>query len=504
MMKVAKVTMQNKLKLSYKGYLLCFVLFLSTLAKSQNIVAIETTDSLKVFRAGASTSNITPPLGMGIVGNFIVPEAEYIHDELHTRALVLNDGQTTLVFSIVDNVGVPREVYDAAKAIIHNKFKIPVENMMMSAVHNHSAVNAHGRTWGWHPGEPLDDYQRFLAKRIADGVQSALTNLRPARISWGGVNAPEHVFSRRYLMKDSVMSPFGFKEIVKMNPGTSNPNVLKPVGSTDPEVSFIAVESLDGKPMALLANYSLHYVGGVPKGHISGDYFAAFADKIQELLGADRQDPPFVGIMSNGTSGNVNNIDVMKQFPVNARRFAPYEKINYVANDIANKVYGVYKNLDFKSWVSLGALQTQLRLKVRHTTPEIQRNIEKIKNKSPETDYLFYRLEDVFVQRAKVEDETYPDSIDVTVQAFRIGDLSISAAPFEIFAETGLEIKKRSPFGKTFVIELANGHLGYLPTPEQHKLGGYETWFTVNRAQEDASEKLVETIMKLFSQLESD
>ena len=58
-----------------------------------------------------------------------------------------------------------------------------------------------------------------------------------------------------------------------------------------------------GRPLALLANYSLHYVGGVGSGDLSADYFGAFADGIQQLLGADRQDPPFVGIMSNGTSG---------------------------------------------------------------------------------------------------------------------------------------------------------------------------------------------------------
>ena len=45
-----------------------------------------------------------------------------------------------------------------------------------------------------------------------------------------------------------------------------------------------------------------------------------------------------------------------------------------------------------------------------------------------------------------------------------------------MFVEIGLEIKKKSPLKPTFTIELANGYNGYLPTPEQHELGGYETW----------------------------
>ena len=71
------------------------------------------------FRAGASTANITPPLGSGIVGNFgIPPPANYVHDELHARSLVLDDGTTKLVFVVVDNVGIIREVFDEAKRLI--------------------------------------------------------------------------------------------------------------------------------------------------------------------------------------------------------------------------------------------------------------------------------------------------------------------------------------------------------------------------------------------------
>src|SRR5688500_1693377 len=67
------------------------------------------------FWAGAATANITPPLGSPIVGNWDDPPATYVHDELHARALVLDDGQTKLVFVVCDNVGISRDVYDSAK-----------------------------------------------------------------------------------------------------------------------------------------------------------------------------------------------------------------------------------------------------------------------------------------------------------------------------------------------------------------------------------------------------
>jgi hypothetical protein len=94
-----------------------------------------------------------------------------------------------------------------------------------------------------------------------------------------------------------------------------------------------------------------------------------------------------------------------------------------------------------------------------------------------------------------------PEEIHVPLQAFRIGDLGIAAIPFETFTETGLEIKERGPFGQTFTIELANGSYGYLPTPEQHRLGGYETWLGSNYVEKDATTKIVATLLDLFQKL---
>jgi hypothetical protein len=82
-----------------------------------------------------------------------------------------------------------------------------------------------------------------------------------------------------------------------------------------------------------------------------------------------------------------------------------------------------------------------------------------------------------------------------------VGDVGITAIPFETFAETGLALKAESPFQPTFNIELANGSYGYLPTPPQHELGGYETWLGTNLVETEASEKIRNTLIQLFVQL---
>lgn len=98
----------------------------------------------------------------------------------------------------------------------------------------------------------------------------------------------------------------------------------------------------------------------------------------------------------------------------------------------------------------------------------------------------------------------YPDQKSIILQAIRLGEVAIAAAPCEVFAETGLAIKGRSPFPKTFTIELANGYGGYLPSPEQHKLGGYETWPARSSFLEvEAEPKIQQALVNLLKQLKT-
>jgi hypothetical protein len=248
--------------------------------------------------------------------------------------------------------------------------------------------------------------------------------------------------------------------------------------------------------MALLANYSLHYVGGVPDGHISADYFAVFADRIQELLQADRQEPPFVGMLSNGTSGDVNNIN----FRGPADRRAPYEKMRIVANDVAQEVLKVYRTIQHHDWVPLQAAQSRMTLQVRRATPEMIAFAENVLSRA-ENVKPGHPLEKIYANRVLQMQQSWPDQVEIILQAFRIGDLGVAAIPFETFTETGLEIKKKSPFKPSFTISLANGSYGYLPTPEQHAVGGYETWLTTNKVQKDATVKIVAELMGLFDKM---
>ncbi|HIE53009.1 MAG TPA: hypothetical protein EYP85_14760 [Armatimonadetes bacterium] len=446
------------------------------------------------FRAGAALSNITPWLGLSINGGMQDRIATHIHDELYARCLVLDDGTTRLAIVICDSCMIPREIFDEAKRLVQQHTGLPPAHMLMAATHTHSAPAA----TSVFQSDPEPEYQRFLARRIADGVRRALNNLAPARLGWGVGQVPEQVFNRRWWMKPGTIppDPFGRRtDKVKMNPPPGSPNLVKPAGPTDPELVVVSVQSPEGRPIALLANYSLHYVGGTGPGHISADYFGLFADRIQELLGADRLDPPFVALMSNGTSGDINNLNFRKP----RQRKAPYEQMRLVANEVAAEAYRVCQNIQYHDWVPLEVRQTTLELGVRLPNPA---EVEQARQIIARAQGPFMRtLAEIYARETVLLSE-YPEKVELILQALRMGDLGIVAVPCEVFVEIGLEIKQRSPFKPTFTVQLANGYNGYLPTVEHHKLGGYETWRARSSYLEvEAAPKVVRTLLSLLGEL---
>jgi hypothetical protein len=73
--------------------------------------------------------------------------------------------------------------------------------------------------------------------------------------------------------------------------------------------------------------------------------------------------------------------------------------------------------------------------------------------------------------------------------------------PCEVLCEIGLDFKKRSPLQPAFLVSLAHGYFGYLPTPRQHALGGYETWLGTSRLEIEASDKMLDALLQMAAEL---
>jgi neutral ceramidase len=454
------------------------------------------------FRAGAATSNITPLLGGGIIGGFVPFPATHVHDELHAKCLVLDDGQTKLALVVLDLLGIHPSVSTEARKRIQQSVGIPPDRVLITAIHTHSATSALGPNPYYEKDREMEIYQNFLVHRIADGVQCALNNLRPAQMTYVTAEAPEHVFNRRWFMKPGKMSvnPFGTIDKARMNPPAGSPDLDGPAGPTDPTVSVLAFREPDGKPIAVFASYSLHYVGGVGSGHISADYFAMFGTEVARLLNAERQDPPFVAMMANGTSGDVNNINFLNPRPYKG----PYVQMRAVADDVAKKVCDALAGAKYQDRVTLAARYRELPVATRHPTPEetswAQKTLAAPVDKANKNNVDLSRI---YAERA-MNLAKKPAISRIPLQVLRIGDVCVGTMPCEVFCEIGLEFKKRSPIQPAFLISLAHGYFGYLPTPAQHELGGYETWIGTNSLERQASVKMLDALVEMAAEIKAE
>jgi Concanavalin A-like lectin/glucanases superfamily len=449
----------------------------------------------KLFRSGACAVSVTPSrLPVRVNGNFLEASATEVRDPIAAKCVVLDDGSSRVAIVVVDSCMMPRELLDRAKAIAHDKTGIPIESMLISATHTHSAPAAMGAL-----GCPADErYAASLPGRIAEAIGGALKNLEPARIGWAATDDDRHTFCRRWIRRPDKMldDPFGQRTVrANMHPGYQSADVIAPAGPVDPSLTVLAVQSKTNRPIAVLANYSMHYYGAPP---VSADYFGFFAGSLEGMIGAHHLNPPFVGIMSQGTSGDQMWMDYSQ------RKNDP--GLEVYAGYVARSAVIAYKSISFRDWVPLAMTEKVLALKRR--TPDAarlawakgivgqmhDRDAKSDSERAPRT------LPEVYAQEALFLHEQ-PER-ELKLQAIRIGELGITAIPNEVFAITGLKIKAQSPFETTMNIELANGAEGYIPPPEQHALGGYTTWPARTAGLEvQAEPKIVATVLELLEQV---
>jgi len=447
------------------------------------------------LRAGAAAVDITPqkfPLNMP--GGFSANMATGAHDPLHARALVLDDGTTTLAMVVVDSLGVAQEAAEEAKALASKRCGVPAEKMLVASTHTHSAPSSNTKEGP----EPAVAYRKVLVEGIAESIVRAHAAMRPAAVGAAAHPLPEEVFNRRWFVKPGVMqpNPFGRMDQVKTNAGTSATVLERPAGPTDPDVTILSVQDAKSRrALALFASYSLHYVGGTPRGMVSADYYGEFARLMRSRVGGGEE---FVAAMANGTSGNINNIPFLVKRPPREL----FEQIRIVAQKAADAAWHARSAIEsHRADAQLGMVQRDITLRLRRPTAEqiaAAKAVLAVKDEAERA--KLPRLAESYA-RSALALAGGPETMKVRLQALRIGELAVCALPFETFVEIGLDLKKRSPFARTMVLGIANGYLGYLPTPEQHRLGGYETWLGTCKVQEDASVIISDELLAMLSEL---
>lgn len=445
------------------------------------------------FKAGAAIVDITPPkLPVLVNGGMFSRSVNKIKTRIHARAIAMSDGKTELAIVVADSCMMSRPLLDEAKALAEKRTGIPANRMLISATHAHSVPSSMGCLGT----DPDPAYVPFLRDKLVEAVVAAKAAMEPARVGFGKGNAADFTALRQWIRRPDRVDedPFGNKTVrANMHAGRNWDDVTGEAGPEDPDLSLISLQAKDGRPIAVLANFSMHYFGDQD---ISADYFGLFCEALKQRIAPETAagKAPFVGIMSHGCSGDIWRRDYTRpESEWNAKL-----TIDEYAKGLLDIGVTAYQGIRYRDDVELAMDQRRMTLNYRVPDKQrlewAQRIVAAMGDRLAKTTTEVYAREQVILHdRQKTE---------IVVQALRIGEIAIATTPFETYAVTGLKVKAASPLEHTMVIELANGGDGYIPPTEQHLFGGYNTWAARSAGLEVMAEpKIAEALLGMLEKV---
>jgi hypothetical protein len=449
------------------------------------------------FQAGFATANITPPAGWRRAGGY----SEYIStaggDPLFAKAMVLSQGGLTVAIVGNDLTSVPRELTDHARKRASEKTGIPFENIVITATHTHGGPEYYGplrdflharvlkKNDGRDPHEPVDYHSR-LVELWTEVIVTAHAGRKASKLS---VVVPQQegvAFNRRFLMKDGSTG---------WNPGKLNPNILRPLGPTDPDLPFVLVrDAASSKPLGSLTVFAMHSaIYGAPP------FDACYPGHLQSHLRRLLEAPDLVSLFGEGCAGDVNHIDVGSSDPQDGDTYPPY-----VGAKLATKIHHA---LPFSRPVAGGQLAMR-SVTIQSPVPPLSskeyEDAKKLMEILDQNNAPFLVIVDAWRKIFRHEFwQQHGGKVPQEVQAICLDrDTAIVTLPHEVFVELGMAIKSASPFRTTIVISLVNDLDFYIPTRRAFEEGHYEP--TTCPLEPGCGELLVQAAVKLLHELKPD
>ncbi|HUR45900.1 MAG TPA: neutral/alkaline non-lysosomal ceramidase N-terminal domain-containing protein [Candidatus Saccharimonadales bacterium] len=443
-------------------------------------------ESLKV---GVATTEITPPVGWRMSGYFYERFSTNTHDPLEAKAMVLQQGNEKAALVICDLIGISGELSTRVRQAASRKTRIPSANIMIAATHTHTGPLYMGglreyfhsraqRQTGSDPAERVD-YQGILEARLVDLIAEAQRSMQPAYLEVASTKITNLSFNRRYVMKDGK---------VQTNPGKTNQNIARVAGPIDPELGFIAI--MNGKRdeiRATFTSFAMHpdTIGGT---EYSADYPLYLEQSLRKLLVSD-----LVSLFGNGPCGNINHVDVFQAKPQKGQEEA--ERIGKAMSEAIGELLPKLRPIK-KPALRVGRETVVVPLQKFKAEAIVQAKADMAKIGGHEMTFLDQ------VNTARIYDLQFRGSsaLELEVQGIALGsDTAIVTVPGELFCELGMAIKKGSPFTHTYIVELCNDSIGYVPTRKAYAEGGYEP--ANSRLAPGGGEMLVEAAIKLLKKL---
>ncbi len=468
------------------------------------------------LRAGVARCDITPPIGIAH-GNWsaqVHERAEGVDLPLWCTALAVTDGGEEVILAEWDLLYPPDGEWLAeCRRRVTDLTGVPGSHIRISASHTHAGPNLR-RPWFEAGAEMIGPYVASLTDRLAGVCLAAHRGMQPARVA-GGKGVCKVNANRRMTHPHTLpLASDGFNAMLYSPslvaegdgevriPGEHNNPLMapNPDGFADHSVGVIRVDTLDGRPLAILVNFAAHPT--ILSWHnrlISPDYPGTLRRTVESLTGA-------TCLFLQGAAGNQDTIRdygnrvedarwIGRQIGLEAVRVAEFIETQPTTTVIDHLVKsswtcGVVQRVP--SGEPDGTVRCLSRTVVlpawRHDppTPEqiaeveaLTQRLAALRAEGAPTETV--REANMQVRRAAlnlrvIERRSQTTEIPMEFQAMRLGPTALIGLPVEPFAEIGAGVKHRSPFATTFFSGYTNGTNFYLPTAPAYLEGGYEVW----------------------------
>jgi hypothetical protein len=416
--------------------------------------------------AGSATVDITPPLTIPELGFFNARHTFFrgVHDPLHARAVVVDDGDDRVALVMVDAIGVTRRAFGEGRDFIAEAREraarmtgISPDHIMIAATHAHSTPETLGaRPLTSHPGAA--EWLEVFADKLASAVALADRAREPARIKQAAGRADGVGWCRRIIGKDGRIHSYGERP---------PDDEIADWGTNDPLVTVLCLETLDGRPKTALVHFTCHPVTVQVNELVSADYPGAAIAHV-ERAGIGCEHCMFV----QGACGNINPVR-------NTSGFGDVALYGQILGAEAVKLLGLAAASDYpaaSSRVAAATAHVQIASRELPDLAELERERAAREQEAAKNDTQRAAAQNAVqvLEEHIARAELGAGPFEAEVQVLRIGGMAFVGISVEPFVEVGLAIRGISDTLTCVCVGYANDYLGYVGPPEAWDQGGYE------------------------------
>lgn len=400
-----------------------------------------------MLRSGFGVCDITPIIGSEMPGGFSPRISTGVFNSLEARAVVFRGDSQALMVIGVDAVSLRFETVEAARRKLSAACGLSPRRILICASHTHCGGPANSVLGTEKSRVYLDQLVEGIAKA---GIQ-AWNSAAEAAVVFGKSECPGWGFNRRWEMKNGKHAT---------NPGKTNLDKIRPAGPVDSEVSFLLVKDADGRPLGAIGNFTCHSTV-FWMDQFTPDYCWYWQQALRQTYGEQ-----FVLVFTNGACGDINQIDFSK--PDGKESGEEHARKMGVALAAASLQAIDGKAVDAAPQMAWAGMDVELPLR-QVSAEQLAQDQALFASDAPWTSAKWQARDRILLNK-----ETAGQSVTLCpVDVYRIGEALFAASSWQPFCEFGLRLKAAAP-SRVVVAMLANGNVGYIPTPAAFVGGGYE------------------------------